>query len=117
VVVVSGPSGAGKSTVIGHLLNGGRHQLFRLRHYESAPPRGDEGVRYFFLSGEFDALVAQGELLEHAEYAGNCYGTPKARWRKSCGRAAPLSWTSRSRGGPGEGSHAEAVLVFLTPPD
>ena len=41
-------------------------------------PRESEvnGVDYHFLSGEdFDRRVARGEFLEHAQYAGNRYGT------------------------------------------
>ena len=44
-------------------------------------PRDSEvnGVDYHFLSGEdFDRRVACGEFLEHAEYAGNRYGTLKS---------------------------------------
>ncbi len=37
-----------------------------------------EGRDYHFVTdAEFDALVAQGDLLEHALYAGHRYGTPR----------------------------------------
>jgi guanylate kinase len=45
------------------------------------PPRDSEvnGVDYHFLSAEdFDRRVARGEFVEHAEYAGNRYGTLKS---------------------------------------
>ena len=44
-------------------------------------PRDSEvnGVDYHFLSGEdFDRRVGRGEFVEHAEYAGNRYGTLKS---------------------------------------
>jgi guanylate kinase len=44
-------------------------------------PRDSEvnGVDYHFLSGDdFDRRVARGEFLEHADYAGNRYGTLKS---------------------------------------
>jgi guanylate kinase len=44
------------------------------------PPRPGEthGKEYWFATPEeFDGLVARGELLEHATYAGNRYGTPR----------------------------------------
>jgi guanylate kinase len=44
-------------------------------------PRDSEvnGVDYHFLSEEdFDRRVARGEFVEHAEYAGNRYGTLKS---------------------------------------
>ena len=44
----------------------------------SPRPGEVDGEDYFFLSREeFDGLVKNGEMLEHAEYVGNCYGTPK----------------------------------------
>ena len=44
-----------------------------------APREGEEeGVNYFFKSRrQFMRMVKAGEFLEWAEYAGNCYGTPK----------------------------------------
>ena len=44
------------------------------------PPRPGEvdGVQYRFVSRDrFEALVAEGGLLEWAEFAGNLYGTPR----------------------------------------
>ena len=36
-----------------------------------------DGVHYYFLSrDEFMGMANRGELLEWAEYSGNCYGTP-----------------------------------------
>jgi len=35
-------------------------------------------VEYHFVDqAEYDAMVAAGDLLEHAVYAGNAYGTPR----------------------------------------
>jgi guanylate kinase len=43
-----------------------------------ARPGETDGVEYRFVTEEeFDRLVAAGELLEHARYAGHLYGTPK----------------------------------------
>ena len=44
------------------------------------PPRPGEidGRDYFFIDqARFDAMVAAGELLEHATVFGHCYGTPR----------------------------------------
>jgi guanylate kinase len=75
--VVTGPSGVGKGTLIRGLLD----RLPGVQLAVSATtrePRGEEvnGRDYHFLTGaEFDRRARGGEFLEHAEYAGNRYGT------------------------------------------
>ncbi len=75
--MVTGPSGVGKGTLIRGLLD----RLPGVQLAVSATtrePRGEEvnGRDYHFLTGaEFDRRARGGEFLEHAEYAGNRYGT------------------------------------------
>jgi guanylate kinase len=70
----------GKGTLIKRLLE--RNPGLQLAvSATTRQPRDSEvnGVDYHFLSGEdFDRRVARGEFLEHAEYAGNRYGTLKS---------------------------------------
>ena len=77
LLVLSAPSGAGKGTIIKRLMDDDRS--LKLSVSARAPRPGEvDGEDYFFLSrDEFDSLVKNGEMLEHAEYVGNCYGTPK----------------------------------------
>ncbi len=80
LIVVSGPSGAGKSTVIGKVMEW-RHDLCFSVSATTRKPRDGEvdGVNYFFVSGaEFDRMIGDDELLEHAEYNHDNYGTPRA---------------------------------------
>jgi guanylate kinase len=80
LAVLSGPAGVGKSTVVAHL----RRNEPRIWHSVSVTTRpirpGEvDGASYRFVSQpEFEAMVERGELLEHAAYAGNLYGTPRA---------------------------------------
>jgi guanylate kinase len=78
--VVTGPSGVGKGTIIKRLRE--RHPDFALSISATTrePREGEEqGREYYFLSPEqFEERVAKGEFLEHAEYAGNRYGTPRS---------------------------------------
>lgn len=79
LLVISAPSGAGKGTIIKRLMDDDRSLKLSVSA-TTRDPRPDEvdGENYFFLSREdFDVLVKNGEMLEHAEYVGNCYGTPK----------------------------------------
>ncbi|MFL5781091.1 MAG: guanylate kinase [Thermoleophilaceae bacterium] len=75
--MITGPSGVGKGTLISELCR----QFPNLRLSVSAttrPPRSGErhGREYHFLTpDDFERRVGAGEFLEHAEYAGNRYGT------------------------------------------
>lgn len=78
--VVSAPSGTGKTTVCRALVGRDPGLHFSVSH-TTRPPRAseDDGVHYFFVDRErFRALAAEGAFLEHAEYAGNFYGTSHA---------------------------------------
>jgi guanylate kinase len=80
VLVVTGPSGVGKGTLIKALRE--RHPEFALSISATTrqPGTGEEhGREYYFLTREeFQDRVDKGEFLEHAEYAGNHYGTPRS---------------------------------------
>ena len=85
LLVISAPSGAGKGTIIKRLMDDDRSLKLSVSATTRAPRPGEiDGEDNFFLSREeFDDLVKNGEMLEHAEYVGNCYGTPKGpveRW-------------------------------------
>jgi guanylate kinase len=79
MMVLSSPSGAGKSTISRALLE--RHPNLKLSvSVTTRPPRPGErdGVDYFFVDrAEFDRMVRDDELLEHAEVFDNAYGTPR----------------------------------------
>lgn len=77
--VITGPSGVGKGTLVKRLLERHPEVWLSVSATTRAPREGEqEGVSYFFHSREsFDDLVAQNGLLEWAEFAGNCYGTPR----------------------------------------
>ena len=85
LIVLSAPSGAGKGTIIKKLMDDDRSLKLSVSATTRSPRPGEvDGEDYFFLSREeFEDLVKNGEMLEHAEYVGNCYGTPKGpveRW-------------------------------------
>ena len=67
--VFSGPSGVGKGTLKAKLFEEFADQI----------TYSVDGKDYFFITRqEFERRVQNNEFLEHAEFAGNCYGTPRA---------------------------------------
>ena len=81
VFVISGPSGVGKDALIDLLLTKDPN-LRRSVSYTTRPsrPNEKEGADYSFVSREkFERLVAGDEMLEHASYDGNLYGTSRDR--------------------------------------
>jgi guanylate kinase len=79
-LVVSAPSGAGKSTITRALLADDPCLALSISATTRAPRAGEqEGVHYLFRSeAAFGAMMAAGELLEHAGVFGRFYGTPRA---------------------------------------
>jgi guanylate kinase len=77
ILVITGPSGVGKGTLIKELLERIPGLQLAVSATTRQPREGEvNGRDYHFLSGEdFDRRVAAGEFVEHAEYAGNRYGT------------------------------------------
>ena len=80
LIVVSGPSGAGKSTVINRVMERRNDLCFSVSATTRYPRDGEvDGVNYFFVSETvFVRMIGDDELLEHAEYNHDNYGTPRA---------------------------------------
>lgn len=78
--VVSGPSGAGKGTLVARLLEAVPDSWVSVSATTRAPRQGEtDGISYYFLDREEFLRRAEDDgFLEWAEYAGNCYGTPRA---------------------------------------
>ena len=77
ILVITGPSGVGKGTLIKGLLERSPGLQLAVSATTRQPREGEvNGVDYHFLSEEdFDQRAGRGEFVEHAEYAGNRYGT------------------------------------------
>ena len=75
--MITGPSGVGKGTLIRLLLERCPGLQLSVSATTREPREGEvNGREYHFLSrADFDERVANGEFIEHAEYAGNRYGT------------------------------------------
>ena len=81
LIVFSGPSGVGKGTVLSELMKKEDLNLVYSISMTTRKPRAGEkdGVNYYFVDEDrFKEAIYNGELLEHAFFVDNYYGTPKA---------------------------------------
>ncbi|MGW7416200.1 guanylate kinase [Streptomyces sp. NPDC054863] len=119
LTVLSGPSGVGKSTVVSHMRKVHPEVWLSVSATTRKPRPGERnGVQYFFVTDEeFDKLIANGELLEWAEFAGNRYGTPREAVSKrlEAGELVLLEIDLQGARQVKE-SQADSQLVFLAPP-
>lgn len=79
LMILTGPSGVGKGTLMRTLLQRHPELYYSVSATTRAPRSGEtDGINYYFVSRtNFEQLVASGEFLEWAEFAGNYYGTPR----------------------------------------
>jgi guanylate kinase len=119
LTVLSGPSGVGKSTVVAHLRSVHPGIWLSVSATTRKPRPGErDGVHYYFVDDdEFDKLVANGELLEWATFAGNRYGTPRQAVREHLEAGEPVLLEIDLQGARlVRQSMPDARLVFLAPP-
>jgi guanylate kinase len=118
--VLSSPSGAGKTSIARRLLEL-EPELTLSVSVTTRPKRPSEvdSVDYRFLDQPaYDAMIAAGELLEHAVVYGHGYGTPRAAVEQAlaAGRDVlfDIDWqgTQQLR----EVAHNDMVSVFILPP-
>ena len=119
LTVLSGPSGVGKGSVIAEVRRTYPEIWVSVSVTTRSPRPGEtDGVEYHFVdAAEFDRLVAAGELLEHAEYAGNRYGTPRRPVTERTAAGVPALLEIELEGARQvRRALPEALLVFLAPP-
>jgi guanylate kinase len=119
LTVVSGPSGVGKSSVVGELRKLEPEIYFSVSVTTRQPRPGEvDGAHYHFVDRvEFDAMIADGRLLEWAEFAGNRYGTPREPVEKALAEGRPAVLEIELQGARQvRAAMPEARLVMLMPP-
>lgn len=118
IIVISAPSGTGKGTVI-QKLREKRSFSFSVSHTTRAPREGEvDGVNYHYVSREaFEALMAQGKMVETTVYSGNYYGTSVAAIEDVISRGEDVLLEIEVEGGRNiRKKFPEAVEIFLLPP-
>ena len=119
LTVLSGPSGVGKGTVVAALRRIFPHIWVSVSCTTRAPRPGEvEGVQYYFVDrDEFATMVEADDLLEHATFAGNCYGTPRQAVLDHLAAGRPTLLEIELEGARQvRRSMPDARFVFLAPP-
>ncbi|HAN20811.1 MAG TPA: guanylate kinase [Clostridiales bacterium] len=117
--VISGSSGTGKGTVLELLLKQSDKFCYSVSATTRAPREGEiEGLNYYFVSREqFEEFIKKGEMLEHAEYVENLYGTPKSYVLSQLEKGMNVILEIEVCGARQiKEKFPEAVLIFITPP-
>jgi guanylate kinase len=119
LVVLSGPSGAGKDAVLDELERRGRafHRVVTCTTREPRPNEHD-GIDYHFLTeDEFEELVDDGGLLEHATVYGESYGVPKKQVLDKLAEGLDVYVRTDVQGAASiKRLMPNAVRIFIAPP-
>lgn len=119
LIVVSGPSGSGKGTVLQKLLQSDSNIVCSVSATTRKPREGEiEGLHYHFVSKEqFQQYIQSGEMLEHAVYNGNDYGTPLRAVEESRQKGLDVVLEIEVQGAFAVKKKCpDAVFIFIMPP-
>ncbi len=117
--ILCGPSGVGKGTVVARLLASNPTLYFSVSATTRPPRPGEQdGVHYHFLSREqFQQWIDEDAFLEHAEFVGNCYGTPKLYVDKAMEQGRDVILDIEIQGADQvHRKRPEAVRIYVAPP-
>lgn len=120
LLILSSPSGAGKSTLSRRLMDWDRSLRFSVSATTRNPRPGEvDGRDYYFRSrSEFEAQVAAGQMLEHAEVFGNFYGSPRAPVEQAMAEGRDTLFDIDWQGGQQikQAMRDDVVSIFILPP-
>ena len=118
--VISGCSGVGKGTVLKEFMARNSDDFMLSVSCTTRKPRVGEvdGVNYFFLTHEeIEKAVQEDKFLEHAQFAGNFYGTKKKFIKQKFEEGLNIILEIETQGAlQVKSKMPEAVLIFIAPP-
>lgn len=121
LIILSSPSGAGKSTLARRLMEWDPTLRFSVSATTRAPRPGEvDGQHYDFRTpDEFRKLVAEGQMLEHAEVFGNFYGSPRGPVEQAMKAGRDTLFDVDWQGGQqirASALGAHVISIFILPP-
>lgn len=120
LIVLSGFSGAGKGTLVKKLISTYDHFSLSVSMTTRAPREGEvNGREYFFVSKEeFEDTIQHDGLIEHANYCGNYYGTPRAYVEQEMEKGKDVILEIEIQGALQiKKKFPDSLLLFVTPPN
>lgn len=120
LLILSSPSGAGKSTLSRMLMAWDPTMRFSISATTRKPRPGEQDGReyYFRTREEFEAMVRDGEMLEHAEVFGNFYGSPRGPVEQAMKAGTDTVFDIDWQGGQQvkQSMRDDVVSIFILPP-
>ena len=119
LIVLSGFAGVGKGTVLRSLFETREGYAYSVSATTRSPRPGEvDGVHYFFVTKErFEEMIEKDELLEHASYVGNYYGTPRDYVEKKLDEGFDVIREIEVQGALNiKKKVPDAILIYMLPP-
>lgn len=119
IIVVSGFSGAGKGTIMKALTAKYDQYALSVSATTRSPREGEvNGREYFFINNEeFEKLIEEDGLIEHAKYVNHYYGTPKKYVEDKLSQGIDVILEIEIQGALQiKKQYPDAVLLFVMPP-
>ncbi len=119
IIVVSGFSGAGKGTLMKELIKRYDSYALSVSATTRSPRPGEvDGREYFFVSNEeFEKLISENGLIEHAGYVDHYYGTPRKFVEDKLSQGIDVILEIEIQGALQiKEQYPDAVLLFVMPP-
>ena len=118
ILVISGPAGSGKSTVNKYIRQNEDYVFSISRTTRYMRPGEVDGEDYYFVSRDyFLQKIEENDFLEHAEYCGEFYGTPKSLVYEKIEQGKNVILEIEVAGAMQVKERCpEAVLIMLLPP-
>ena len=120
LLILSSPSGAGKSTLSRKLMAWDTDLSFSVSATTRSPRSGEvDGREYYFKTrAEFQAMVKDGQMLEHAEVFGNFYGSPRGPVEDAMTQGRDTLFDIDWQGGQQikQAMRGDVVSIFILPP-
>ena len=118
LLIISGPSGSGKGTIVEQLVSELGYCVSISATTRNPRPNEKDGIHYFFKTKEeFEKMIDNGELLEHAAFCGNYCGTPKKYVEEQLESGKNIILEIEVQGAlQVKKKYNDAVLIFTMPP-